>query len=41
MDIKGIKVDTEQDATYAINAIADAISQVSIVNSSRGYSERT
>ena len=29
LGIKGIKADTEQDATYAIDAIADAISKVS------------
>ena len=34
--IKGIKADTEQDATYAIDAIADAISQVSSQRSALG-----
>ena len=33
---KGIKADTEQDATYAIDAIADAISTVSSQRSSLG-----
>lgn len=32
----GIKADTEQDATYAIDAIADAISTVSSQRSSLG-----
>ena len=34
--VKGIKADTEQDATYAIDAIADAISTVSSQRSSLG-----
>ena len=36
LGIKGIKADTEQDATYAIDAITDAISQVSSQRSSLG-----
>ena len=36
LGIKGIKADTEQDATYAIDAIADAISQVSSQRSALG-----
>ena len=36
LGIKGIKADTEQDATYAIDAIADAISKVSDQRSSLG-----
>ena len=36
LGIKGIKADTEQDATYAIDAIADAISKVSEQRSSLG-----
>ena len=36
LGIKGIKADTEQDATYAIDAIADAISTVSSQRSSLG-----
>ena len=36
LGIKGIKADTEQDATYAIDAIADAISKVSSQRSSLG-----
>ena len=36
LGVKGIKVDTEQDATYAIDAIADAISTVSSQRSSLG-----
>ena len=36
LGIKGIKADTEQDATYAIDAIADAISTVSSQRSALG-----
>ena len=36
LGVKGIKADTEQDATYAIDAIADAISTVSSQRSSLG-----
>ena len=36
LGIKGIKADTEQNATYAIDAIADAISKVSEQRSSLG-----
>ena len=36
LGIKGIKADTEQNATYAIDAIADAISKVSDQRSSLG-----
>ena len=36
LGVKGIKVDTEQDATYAIDAIADAISTVSSQRSALG-----
>lgn len=36
LGIKGIKVDTENDATYAIDAIADAISTVSSQRSALG-----
>ena len=36
LGVKGIKADTEQDATYAIHAIADAISTVSSQRSSLG-----
>ena len=36
LGVKGIKADTEQDATYAIDAIADAISKVSDQRSSLG-----
>ena len=36
LGIKGIKADTEKDATYAIDAITDAISQVSSQRSSLG-----
>ena len=36
LGIKGIKADTEQDATYAIDAISDAISKVSSQRSSLG-----
>ena len=36
LGVKGIKADTEQDATYAIDAIADAISKVSEQRSSLG-----
>lgn len=36
LGIKGIKADTEQNATYAIDAIADAISTVSSQRSSLG-----
>ena len=36
LGVKGIKADTEQDATYAIDAIADAISKVSSQRSSLG-----
>ena len=36
LGVKGIKADTEQDATYAIDAIADAISTVSSQRSALG-----
>ena len=36
LGVKGIKADTEQDATYAIDAIADAISAVSSQRSALG-----
>ena len=36
LGIKGINVSTEQSATYSIDAIADAISQVSSQRSSLG-----
>ena len=36
LGVKGIKADTEQDATYAIDAISDAISKVSSQRSSLG-----
>ena len=36
LGVKGIKADTEQDATYAIDAIADAISKVSEQRSALG-----